>query len=423
MNADCLRLQTYHVLLARQHPSPFGDSQCLLGRFFRVMQQCVRKLPRPQRSVLLIPAVGEGFCCRPKSRSAKFVQHLRTRQSHEHHVLPPPPHALGNRPGNSCIRRRLVVERPVRLHVPNLCPALFGNRRQLCNLPVHRVANLFRRQRKRSAPKILAVLVARMGPNGDAVPQRLLDRLAHQLFITRVSAARHIRRCYSPHQRFLPAVGQQLRQFAHVAIQIQTPHANNRSSEVSSRCCSIHNALACSSDTSANRITSRGRNCPTQCISAPITFAIFGYPPVACCSTNKTIACPDGVTCTAPSGAPSLIISFFSRISSRGPCSRKPIRFDSSLTTNSARNSDAQASSANHPACGPGVTRNSLLGLSFSSTPTAIFRCRISCVTSPTGNTSPFCNARPFHPPTPLKRCVDALPRNSSTTIPPATHK
>src|SRR5580704_267317 len=296
MNANCLRLYGNHCSLARRHPPPLRNPHRLLPRLFWCIQQRIPKFSRPQTSILLIPPVRKRLRCHAKSRRAKLLQHHRPRQSHHHHILPPPPHAVRDPARNPRILRRLVVKRPVRLHVHHRRAAFLCNLPERHHLPVHRTPNLLRAQIQRHPPEIFAVLISRMRPHGHAMPQRLLDCRAHHLFIARVPAASHIRRRHKLHQRFLAPIRQHLRQFAHVAIQIHALHANSRSSEPSNTCCSIHNSRAAVSDTSSNRIVSRGRNCPTQCKSAPITFAIFGYPPVVCCSTNKRIACPDGVT-------------------------------------------------------------------------------------------------------------------------------
>src|SRR5664279_1099999 len=161
---------------------------------------------------------------------------------------------------------------------------------------MHRCSNLFVRKCFLDAPKICNVLVTRMRPDCDSCRQRLFDCRFHHRGIARMPTTRHIRRSNKAHQRHLTSVRQHLRHFAHVAIQIDLSHTKSFPSSANNACCSIHNDRACSKETCSKWMLARGRNCPSEEKSALMTFAIFGYPPVVCCSTNKMIACPDGVT-------------------------------------------------------------------------------------------------------------------------------
>src|SRR5258707_4109412 len=112
----------------------------------------------------------------------------------------------------------------------------------------------------------------------------------------------------------------------------------------------------------------------------------------------------------APSGVPSLTISGLPSATSRGPSSRNPIRFDSSLTTNLPRASIPCASSGNQSACGPRVTRNVFFGFNSSKIPVRNFLRRIFFSSLPIGNVSPFRSAHPPPPPQHAQKSPDGLP-------------
>jgi hypothetical protein len=59
-----------------------------------------------------------------------------------------------------------------------------------------------------------------VGTDRDTGSQRLFNRRAHCGCIAGMSAARNVGRCDRPHQRGLRAVGDRLRNLAHIAIQI-----------------------------------------------------------------------------------------------------------------------------------------------------------------------------------------------------------
>src|ERR1700682_6651734 len=148
-----------------------------------------------------------------------------------------------------------------------------------------------------------------MRADGQLPAKRLLNRCRHGLLVAGMAAAGDVDRSKRGHQRFLGAISNGLRQLAHVAIEVDADHPRIRSSDVSNFSCSTNRERAVSQSTRSKRISSRGRSCPRLCRSAEITLAIFAYPPVVCCSTNKIIGEPAAVICTAPSATPSVIIS------------------------------------------------------------------------------------------------------------------
>src|SRR5205807_2393842 len=166
--------------------------------------------------------------------------------------------------------------------------------------------------------------------------KRLLDRCLHGFYVARMPPAGHVDRRKRGHQRFLRAVGNGLWQLAHVAIQIyismSAPHSKISSPEAIHSSCSRNRDRAVSHPTRSNRISSRGRSCPRLWKSAEITLAIFGYPPVVCCSTKRTMGNPPSGTWMAPSATPSETISPPQGAAMASPSNLRPMRLDSSFT-------------------------------------------------------------------------------------------
>ncbi len=92
-------------------------------------------------------------------------------------------------------------------------------------------------------------------------------------------------------------------------------------------------SCAASTLTSRKRTSSLpGVHCASSGMSAFVTHAIFGYPPVVALSAIITIGCPSAGTWIDPIAIPSDVSSARLFRSSRGPCNRYPIRSDAPLT-------------------------------------------------------------------------------------------
>src|SRR5258708_13361435 len=87
------------------------------------------------------------------------------------------------------------------------------------------------------------------------------------------------------------------------------------------------------------------------------------------------------------------------------------------------------AASVKLSCCGPVVTRNTLRGRKCCRAFATIVLLRKGVLlrnggfTFPIFSRSPFRRARPWWPPSPLSRCVDALPRKGFSSILPPPHR
>src|SRR6266571_6262823 len=216
------------------------------------------------------------------------------------------------------------------MHQPGT--AVGGNLGECPDLLKYGVGDRIRGKVQLPPPEIPAIGIAGMRPQRELPAKRLLDRGLHGLSVARMAPAGDVDRSERRNQRFLSPVGNGLRQLTHIAIQIHALHPKINSSAASSFSCSWSRDRACSQPIGSNRSSSRGRSCPTPARSAEITLAIFGYPPVVCCSTNRMIGCPPAGAWIAPSETPSVIICPACGVSMAGPESRKPMRLDSSVT-------------------------------------------------------------------------------------------
>src|SRR5262249_21998924 len=116
--------------------------------------------------------------------------------------------------------------------------ALRGDACERCDLREYEVRDRWGGHVRLEAAEILAIRVARMGADRDAVAESLLDRRAHGGFIAGVASSCVVRRCDGAHQVFLGAVGDGFRELADVAIQVDTVHSMISSLEVTTLSCS-----------------------------------------------------------------------------------------------------------------------------------------------------------------------------------------
>ena len=111
--------------------------------------------------------------------------------------------------------------------------------------------------------------------------------------------------------------------------------------------------------TTANAIVSPGPSWPARPMSAVMTVAIFGYPPVVCRSAMSRIGWPDAGTCTTPSGVASEIMSAPRVCASGGPLSLNPMRFELGAIAVRRRLRARRARlRRSDRVCGPGRTRS-----------------------------------------------------------------
>ena len=159
------------------------------------------------------------------------------------------------------------------------CAALRRDFGEGTHLLVDRIGDGFRGHLQFEPAEVLAVGIARMRANGDARSHRLFDGRSHSALVASVTAASDVRRGDGAQQRLLRAVGNGLRQLAHVAVEINARHLHQvstiRFSDASNFSCSISSFRAVAKLTSSKRASSRGRSWPTLCRSAEITLAIF----------------------------------------------------------------------------------------------------------------------------------------------------
>src|SRR5450631_411742 len=101
-----------------------------------------------------------------------------------------------------------------------------------------------------------------MRANREVPAKSLLDCCFHGLFVARMAATGDVDRSERGHQRLLSAVRNSLRQFAHIAVQINAFHPEIKFSEASSSSVSLNRQWAISHPTFSNRTSSRGRSCP-----------------------------------------------------------------------------------------------------------------------------------------------------------------
>ncbi len=126
------------------------------------------------------------------------------------------------------------------------------------------------------AAEIGAIRIAGMCSYRQIAAHGLLDGSSHSEFITCVTAAGDVHGRYKRHEGFLGTVCDGVGHFAHIAIQVDGLHSWISSCELSSFSCSISRSRASVISISLKRISSRGRNWPTECISAEIMLAILG---------------------------------------------------------------------------------------------------------------------------------------------------
>ncbi len=227
VRTGCVPVRAERVDLQRDFAAVDRGHLALLHHLHRTPHDEIRivddgTLTRPwrQRSIRFVRAIGERFGRDLKAVVSADLQHVRAGQpEHDERTIDRRDGARDRR-GERRVASRHVVERAMRLHVPQAHALRRSDRSERTDLIDRHVFDLLGRHAHVPPPEADEVGKSGMGTDGDVGVARQPDRLAHHGRIAAMKAARDVRRRHAGQHFPVRAHFPGTERFPHIAVQI-----------------------------------------------------------------------------------------------------------------------------------------------------------------------------------------------------------
>ena len=222
MKAQRLRIERHHRAVVSSdalfHCNRYGLRSGSLG----IGDDRAFDLPRLQRSVRVVDAVGKGFArVAEPIRLGRRAHHRRGRETDEGEVTAYARHPARDSTGELFVADSLVIERAVRLDVDERDAVRFREGQNGSHLIDDIGFHVIRARIHVPPPKASEVMVARMSAHGNPVFHGEADGAVDDARIARVKAAGHVgRRHELEHRVVIGADAVDAKALPHIAVQI-----------------------------------------------------------------------------------------------------------------------------------------------------------------------------------------------------------